>query len=195
MVPFLVMVLVFSVMIWQKYRNSRSVSIAPPAQQQLAGKRTAILFFVAEGAKLVREARELDACGAPVPCLKDLLDELIAGPVGEFDAAIPEGTIVNSVRIDGDSAGIDLNRTFMEGLPSGRSAEMLAVYSIVNTVAVNFPGVKKVLLSIDSDTKNLLRHLDISEPLSADYSLEIQPHSDAVKTPAQLPLSSNKGTP
>jgi len=194
-VPFLVMVLVFSVMIWQKYRNSQSVPLTPPSQQPMTGKRTVTLFFVADGASLAREARELDACDAPVSCLKDLLDELVAGPVGELDEALPEGSIINSVRFDGEVAVVDMSRTFVNGLASGSSAEMLAVYSIVDTVVVNFPVVKKVKISIDGDPKNVLRHLDISEPLAADYALESSPRPDAVNKTDQSPPHANKGTP
>jgi spore germination protein GerM len=194
-VPFLVIVLVFSIMIWQKYRNSQSVPVAPHSPLPSTGKRTVTLFFVADGATLAREARELDACDAPESCLKDLLDELVAGPVSELDEALPEGSVINSVRLDGDLATVDLAHTFIEGLPSGSSAEMLAVYSIVDTVAVNFPTVHTVKISIDGDPKNVLRHLDISEPLLADFALEASPRPGAVKTPDPLPLHPNKGTP
>src|SRR6185369_6024265 len=114
--------------------------------QPLPGKRKIVLFFVADGSRLVREVREMDPCEDAVVCLKDVLDELANGPVGEFDEALPEGTVVNAVRIDGDLAGIDLNRTFSEALPPGSSAEMLAVYSIVDSVAVNFPQITRVKL-------------------------------------------------
>jgi hypothetical protein len=194
-VPFLVMVLVFSVMIWQKYRNSYTLPIAPPSQQPLTGMRTVTLFFVADRANLAREARGVEACDTPESCLKDLLDELVAGPVGELDEALPEGTTIHSVRFDGDLVTVDLTRTFLDGLPSGSSAEMLAVYSIVDTIAVNFPDVKKVKISIDNDPKNVLRHLDISEPLVADFSLEVMLKSDSVKTPQQSPQHPEKGKP
>lgn len=193
-VPFLVIVLVFSVMIWQKYRNSHSVPVTPPSQQQLTGMRTVTLFFVANGSSLAREAREVDACDTPEACLKDLLDELVAGPVGEFDEALPEGTTINSVRFDGELVTVDLSRSFLEGLPSGSSAEMLAVYSIVDTIVFNFQNVKKVKISIESDPKNVLRHLDISEPLVADYDIGEPSQPDAVKKPDHVSPPSNKGT-
>ncbi|HIJ97083.1 MAG TPA: GerMN domain-containing protein [Desulfuromonadales bacterium] len=193
-VPFLVIVLVFSVMIWQKYRNSHSVPDTPPSQQQLTGMRTVTLFFVANGTSLEREAREVDACGTPEACLKDLLDELVAGPVGELDEALPEGTTINSVSFDGELVTVDLSRSFLDGLPSGSSAEMLAVFSLVDTVAFNFQNIKKVKISIDGDPKNMLRHLDISEPLVADYDIGGPSQPDAVKTPDHVSSPPNKGT-
>lgn len=178
LIPFFVIALVFGVILWQKYQASREVPPVPQMQQP-AGKRTAVLFFVADGTRLAREARELDPCEDAVDCLKDVLDELVNGPVGEFDEVLPEGTVINSVRIDGDQVGVDLNRTFSEALPSGSSAEMLAVYSIVDTITVNFPKISKVKLNIEGNDKALLRHLDLSDPLLPDYTLEQPPQNDA----------------
>jgi hypothetical protein len=55
---------------------------------------------------------------------------------------------------------------------SGSSAEMLAVYSIVNTVVVNFPVIQKVKLNVQGTSDVVLKHLDITEPLVPDFSLE-----------------------
>ncbi|MFA7060456.1 MAG: GerMN domain-containing protein [Pedobacter sp.] len=182
LIPSLTIALVFGVMLWQKHRASHEV---PPAPQmrQLAGKRTVVLFFVADGTRLAREARELDPCDDAVICLDDVLEELVNGPVGEFDEALPEGSVINTVRIDGDLAGVDLNRTFADALPSGSSAEMLAVYSIVDTIAVNFPQITRVKLTIEGNDKALLRHLDLSDPLVPDYTLEQPPQNDQDTAP------------
>lgn len=181
LIPFLVIALFFGFMIWEKYRASRilpdALVIQPPG-----GKRQAVLFFVADGTRLAREARELDPCDDVEACLKDVLEELVHGPVGEFDDSLPEGTVINSVRVVGEMAEIDMNITFAEALPSGSSAEMLAVYSIVDTVATNFLQITRVKLSVDGDDKTLLRHLDLSDPLLPDYTLEQTPAPPATKS-------------
>ena len=192
LVPFLVIALVFGVILWQKYRASREVSPVPQ-MQQLGGKRTAVLFFVADGTRLAREAREVGPCEDAVVCIEDVLEELVNGPVGEFDEALPEGSVINTVRIDGDLASVDLNRTFSDALPSGSSAEMLAVYSIVDTITVNFPQIARVKLTIEGNDKALLQHLDLSDPLVPDYTLEQPPRNDADAVPVSSP--SNKHNP
>ena len=63
-------------------------------------------------------------------------------------------------------------------MPSGSSAEMLAVYSIVDTIAFNFPQITRVKLTIEGNDKALLRHLDLSDPLVPDYTLEQPPQND-----------------
>jgi len=181
LIPFVVVALVFGFTIWQKYRASHDLPALPQVQQP-AGKRTAVLFFVEDGTRLAREARELDPCGGTDACLKGVLEELVNGPVGEFDTPLPDGTVINMARIDGNLASIDLNKAFAETLPSGSSAEMMAVYSIVNTVATNFPQITKVKLTIDGDGKLLLRHLDLSDPLVPDYTLEMPPTPPSAKT-------------
>lgn len=174
LIPFLLIAIVFGVTIWQKYRASQELPPLPPIQQP-AGRWTAVLFFVADGTRLAREARELDPCDDVNTCMKDVLEELVNGPVGQFDPALPDGTAINKLLIDKDQVIIDLNRVFAETLPSGSSAEMLAVYSIVNTVVTNFPQIAMVKFTFDGEVKSLLGHLDLSEPLVPDYNLELPP--------------------
>lgn len=190
LIPFLVITLFFGITVWEKYRASRKLPIAPPVTQPPAGKRTAVLFFVADGTRLAREARELDPCDGVDVCLKDVLEELVNGPVGEFDEPLPDGTVINSVRVAGDRADIDLNSSFAAALPSGSSAEMLAVYSIVDTVATNFPQIARVKLNIEGDDKALLGQLDLSEPLTPDYTLESAPVHPASQS--RMPGSSKQ---
>lgn len=186
LIPFMVIALVFGVMLWQKYRDSRDVPVAPQIQP-MVGKRTAVLFFVADGTRLAREARELDPCGDDGACLGDVLEELLNGPLGEFEESLPEGSAVKSVAIDNDLAVVDMNSTFAQALPSGSSAEMLAVYSIVNTVAANFPKIAKVKLTVEGVETLQLRHLDLSEPLTPDYTLEQSPRlSETAPTPSNM---------
>lgn len=185
LIPSLVIMLFFTVMIWQKYHSSQQAPVAP-TQQQLEGRRLVTLFFVSEdGTRLEREARDIFPCDDENACLKSVLEELLNGPVGELEEAVPEGTIVEAVKIDLNLATVELNRTFSEAMLSGSSAEMMAVYSIVNTVAMNFPKIEKVKLNIEGNTGASLSHLDLSEPLPPDYSLEQASLPEQGKTPTK----------
>jgi spore germination protein GerM len=179
LIPFLVIALVFGALLWNKYRASRIVAPTPQVQKP-SGRRTVVLFFVGEGNRLAREARELEPCSDTTACVKEVLDELFSGPVGELDEALPAGSLLNRVRIEGNTVLVDVNRNFIEELPKGSSSEMLAVYSIVDTVCINFPQISHVKLTVEGEGKSVLTHLDLSGPLTADYSLEQQP----VQTPA-----------
>lgn len=174
MIPFLVFIMFFSIMIWGKYRSSYEVP-APQQQPDVEYNRTVTLFFVADGIRLARESREIDPCEGTT-CLKSVLDELLNGPVGEFEETLPEGTVVNSVTLEGDMAIIDFNSTFAEAMMPGSFAEMMAVYSVVNSVTTNFPQIQEVKLNVEGNSSAVLHHLDLSDPLVPDYSLE-QLHS------------------
>jgi hypothetical protein len=192
LVPFLVVALVFGVLLWNKHRASTVIN-PKPALQQPSGTRTAVLLFAADGNRLAREARELEPCPDDLACVKEVLDELFSGPVSDLEEAIPEGALLNGVRIEGATAVVDVNHNFVDELPRGSSAEMMAVYSIVNTICVNFPQITRVKLNIEGDGKTVLPHLDLSDPLAADYSLE----SLATPAPADTSAapSKRKGTP
>jgi len=192
LVPFLIIALVFGALLWNKYRASRMINPKPTVQHS-TGKRTAVLFFVADGSRLAREARELDPCSDMSACVKETLDELFYGPLGELDEALPEGSVVNAVRVEGDTAVVDVSRIFVDEMPSGSSAEMMAVYSIVNTVCINFPKITKVRLTVEGNGKVVLAHLDLSDPLTANYSLETAPKSSVVTTTKPLKPDTVKG--
>jgi hypothetical protein len=174
LIPFAILALFFSGLIWKKMQDSREVRPVPSINEPSAVRKV-VLFFVADGSRLVREARELEFCSDTTECVKDLLDELFSGPVGDLDQTVPDSAAVNSVRLEGDLAVIDLNRAFAEDLPSGSSAEMMAVYSIVDTVCVNYPEISRVKLTLEGNEKAQLKHLDLSDPLTPDYSLEQEP--------------------
>ena len=188
--PFLVIALVFGGMLWQKYQASRNI---PPAPQitQPSGNRTAVLFFVADGNRLAREARELESCSEIGVCVKDTLDALLSGPLGDYDEAIPKSAALNGVRIEGTTAVVDLSSGFAADLPSGSSAEMLAVYSIVDTICANYPQISRVKLTVEGNGSTVLGHLDLSKPLAPDYSLEQSPG----QAPAISPSIPKKGKP
>lgn len=172
LIPFLLFVLLFSIMIWLKYRSSHDVQVTPPMQNS-EGARTVTLFFASGGSQLARETRDIEACEGVNECIKFVLDELLNGPVGELEETMPEGTAVDSILIEGKLATIDFNRTFSDALVSGSSAEMLAVYSVVNSVTANFPQIDKVKINVGGNKSTILKHLDLSEPLLSDYSLEL----------------------
>lgn len=191
LIPFAIVALVFGILIWKKMQDSREPHPVPQASQTDTTRKV-VLFFVNEGAGLAREARELPSCTDTEACVKELLDELFSGPVGELDEALPEGAELTGVRLEGDQAVVDVSSAFASDLPSGSSAEMLAVYSIVNTVCVNYPGISRVKLTVEGNQKSLLKHLDLSNPLTPDFSLERDGTSTNSAEPSTGPAPADK---
>jgi Sporulation and spore germination len=194
-IPFAIVAMVFGGLIWKKMQDSREPRPVPQIDQPAAARKV-VLFFVTDDARLAREGRETGACGETGECVKDLLDELISGPVGDLHAAVPEAAAVKSVHLEGDLAVVDLTAPFAAELPSGSSAEMMAVYSIVNTICINFPQIARVRITVEGNQKTILNHLDLTDPLPPDYSLEQGPTETTPAGPSTRPAPAvTKGRP
>ena len=95
------------------------------------------------------------------------IEALIKDP----SSTLPNGTILRHVSIRGSTAFIDLSEEAASGV-SGSSGEILAVYSIVNTVTLNFQDIKDVQILIEGKkAETLAGHIDISQPIPADKKL------------------------
>jgi hypothetical protein len=194
LIPFAIVALVFGALIWKKMQDSREPHPVPQINQPDA-TRKGVLFFVADGTGLAREARELPSCPDTETCVTELLDELFSGPVSDLDEALPEGAMLTGVRLEGDLAVVDVTKPFATDLPAGSSAEMLAVYSIINTVCFNYPQIARVRITVEGAAASL-KHLDLSEPLPPDYSLEREETSTNSAAPATPPApAAQKGHP
>ena len=124
------------------------------------------------------------------------LDELFGGPLGDLDEALPEGAELTGVRLEGDQVVVDVSRAFATDLPAGSSAEMLAVYSIINSVCFNYPQIARVWITVEGNQKTVLKHLDLSDPLPPDYSLEHEAASTNSAAPVTPPPpAAKKGHP
>ncbi len=157
----------------KKYEErSRQPAIPPPPRQE--GTLMVTLFFASpDGSMLMREGREIDACGNAADCVESVVEELINGPRGELSPTLPDNASVRDVQVNGDLAEIDLGEDTVKGIPGGSHAEMTAVYSIVDSIAVNFPGIKQVKFLFDGKPAETLKgHLDLREPLQPDFTLE-----------------------
>jgi spore germination protein GerM len=171
LLAFVISAVVLGALIYRKYELSR-LKPAPP-QLQEAGMLLVTLFFASpDGAGLVREAREIDACSDPTACAEVVLAGLINGPVGDMSPTLPPTATFRSVRVDGETATVDFGNEFTEGLPAGSNAEMMAVYSVVDSLAFNFPSIKKVKFLLEGKNFKTLGQLDLTAPLTPDFTLE-----------------------
>ena len=172
-VAFIVFALFLGILLLQKYESRRAQPTVPPVPQQ-AGTVTVSLFFAApDSSALVREGREIDACDTPAECMEEVVDELINGPLGELGATLPPIGTIRGVSLEGDLARVDLGRELVEALPAGSNSELLAAYSIVDSLCFNFPQVRRVLFTVDGEKAQTLKgHLDLRAPLAPDFSLE-----------------------
>lgn len=101
--------------------------------------------------------------------IREAVQAAISDPA---DSAIPEGTRLLSVKVADRTAVLDFSPEIIKNHPGGSSGEMQTIYSIVDTVALNFPDVKDVQILVDGEKKKTLKgHIDISLPLGPDRDI------------------------
>ncbi len=109
---------------------------------------------------------------------KSVIEELIKGPSSkELYPTIPSDTKVNSVIIKENMATVDFSKeiiTSTEEIPHSSTTEMLAIFSIVNTLT-SFEEIKKVKITVEGKDSGQIDgfyiedfwgHVGIYEPFS-----------------------------
>jgi hypothetical protein len=167
----------------------------PHEEEPAAGAERTInvkLFFqAADRPGLVMEERTVPFSSDLGAQLKAVVGELVRGSKSGLVATLPPETRVLEVFVTPNGvAYVDLSKEASQGT-SGSHDELLSVYSIVNSLTVNFPAVKRVqILLEDRPTDTLAGHVDLSRPLTADMTLltaaTIAPAAPA-GSPAPLP--------
>lgn len=174
-IAFLVFAVFIGALVFRKY-DTATRKAEPPSKAAPAGTVVVTLFFASpDGNGLVREGREVEIEADLEERVETVVDELISGPLGSYAPTLPMNARVLGVKVKGDVAQIDFGHELKEGMHSGSSTEMAAVYSIVDTVTFNFPQIKAVQLLVDgAPVESLGGHLDLNDPVPPDYSLEKQ---------------------
>ena len=139
--------------------------------------RTIRLYFLSEEDGLLHaEERAIPADTSPVREAEAVIAELIKGPEKGYLATIPPDTRLRQLFVTQDgTAYVDFSREFAEKHPSGTSAEVATVYSIVNSLALNIPSVKKVVFLVEGGEKETLGgHINLSKPFTPLKSLIVE---------------------
>ncbi len=123
---------------------------------------------------LIGEPREIFKTAAPGDRAKQILADLISGPAtDEGLRALPPGTRLRQVFVMEDgTAYVDFSSDLKQGIAGGTVEELLTVYSIVNSVTLNIPEIRRVGILINGKSVDTLNgHLDLRRPLPPDSSL------------------------
>ena len=135
---------------------------------------TADLYFPGYGSRLKVERRELPANGTATERIATVVEALLAGPLSSgMHAPLPGNVSLRKVYLADGTAFLDLEST--EGAPppaSGSLSEILTVYSLVDTVLLNFEEAETlVLLWNGRQLRTFAGHLDTTRPLTANTDL------------------------
>ena len=137
--------------------------------------RSARLYFESQSMLLVGEPRNLQLPASSAAAIPLVMGELLKGPVNPGLAReLPEDTVLRGAYLrPAGTAFVDLGgMTLSRGWATGSHQEMMAVYSVVQTVCANFPDVKRVRLLINGMTAETLGgHVAIDHSLHTDATL------------------------
>ncbi|MEA1964332.1 MAG: GerMN domain-containing protein [Candidatus Aerophobetes bacterium] len=142
--------------------------ISPP------GMRVVKLYFSSPDEKyLSPQEREIVASSQITEEIKEVMEELIKGPEGaSLSPTLPQDTKVRAVFVKDENIYVDLDFSSGKKHPGGSTGELLTIYSIVNTLLVDFPSQSRVQILIQGKPEETLAgHIDIREPLDKRMDL------------------------
>ena len=135
----------------------------------LAERKKVLLYFSdPEGEYLIGEKRGILKKSEVKEEAKETIIELIKGPKGKLIPTLPPRTKLLTLQInDTGVARVNFSPALSKDHPGGSSAEMMTVYSIVNSLALNFPQIKRVQILIDGKSiETITGHLSLRQPVS-----------------------------
>lgn len=153
----------------------RPLSVEKPEKKVgIKEKKVVTLYFSeVEEEYLVGEKREILKTGRVEEEAKETVVELIKGPKGKLIPTLPPRTRLLTLQMDQNGvAKVNFDQTLSKEHPGGSSAEMLTLYSIVNSLTLNFPQIKRVQILIDGKAvESIAGHISLKQPVSFNPSI------------------------
>ena len=157
----------------------------PPLTSNLAvenkvAPRSIRLFFESPQLLLASETREVQLPENPAGALPAVMRELVKGSANQsVPHSLPPDTVIRGAYLLPEGvAFVDLGGpTLTQGWGTGSHEELIAVYSIVETVVANFPQVRRVRLLINGEpAETLAGHVALDRSLGPMPAL-VEPQS------------------
>lgn len=144
-------------------------SLARLGPDKIENLRTVKLFFAdGDGLRLLPEDRII-AKGNILQEVRAVADAMIAGPRDSLAPTIPPETRLTTAHLIDDLLVLDFSRELQSNHVGGTAGETLTIYSLVNTITLNFPQVTRVQILVEGEEiESLAGHIDASRPFSED---------------------------
>jgi len=188
LLAFLLILLTFGLLIARKYLSTPPSGPAPAtAVSEPKQLREVVLYFGSpDGSFLVAEVRQVEDCLAEADCLRATVQSLVDGPVTDLVAVLPSHAQIRGVNASDGVATVDFSRDLVSGHPGGSVSELLTVYSLVDTLAENFPHLRQVRILVEGQPVETLKgHVDLREPVKADFSFTRPPEGKPAAEPGR----------
>jgi germination protein M len=132
--------------------------------------RTVSLYYESPDLLLAPERRDLPLPENPAGALDLVMRELVKGSANTaVPRLLPPDTVIRGAYLLPDgTAFVDLGGlTLTQGWATGSHQELMAVYSVVETVTANFPEAKRVRVLVNGEPAETLGgHVSLSRALS-----------------------------
>jgi spore germination protein GerM len=147
--------------------------VAPVADVSSQSAREVVLYFAsADGQTLVAESRQITGCELDEDCLRETVQALISGPSGDMVPILPSRTTLQNLTVVDSLVQVDFSRELIDAHPGGAQSELLTVYGLTDTLAVNFPHLRQVQILVEGTPVATLKgHIDLRQPVYPDFSL------------------------
>lgn len=159
--------------LWLSGRSGGRIGAGTPEAAAQAGEKVGFsLYFPSDNAELRVEPRELKVTEEPKDRIRKVVEALLEGPKAPgLVQPFPEGVTLGAVHLGGDgTAYVDLRwAEHPDPPPGGSTEEIQRVYSLVNSIALNVPQARRVVLLWNGAQRETFSgHLDLSRPLVPD---------------------------
>jgi hypothetical protein len=169
------LVAVVSMGTYLRHMRQQARELEPPATAALpvapppSGPTETVTLYVADDAAgmLRPRAAQIPLPGGRQQRAEELLRALlrIYQQPGAAHPLAPASDIRSIYLIDPGAAVIDLNAAFADQHRSGILSEQLTVNSLVETLAINVPGIQRVNILVEGKTRDTLAgHTDLTDP-------------------------------
>jgi len=155
-------------------RKSGSASASLPTSNAVV-QRSVAIYFQSTDMILVPETRSLSLPANDAAAIGAVVRELLKGSANpRLGRSLPADTVLRgSFLLPEGTAIVDLGGpTLAQGWSTGSHEELLAVYSVVQTIASNFATVKRVRILVnDEPAETLAGHISLDRPLGPNAAL------------------------
>ena len=145
---------------------------ALPGQANRSSVKSAVhLYFGdAQGRYLVAEQRIVDKPVGGAAFAAQLIGALIGGPTQGATRTLPVEARLDAIYVTAAGvAYVDFAANSFFSHPGGIGAELLSIYSIVNTLVLNVDGIRSVKFLIGGrEAATLAGHADLQSPFEVD---------------------------
>ena len=158
----------------------RQLAPAPAQAARLYGKNNDtikksvhVYFADNDGGFLVAEERSISTPNHPTAIGKAIIEQLINGPKGKLMPPLPPATTLRDFFLTPTGVAVlDFNESLVKDHPGGARMELMSLYAIVNSLALNIDEINTVQILINGrESTTLAGHLDMRFPYKANMLL------------------------